>query len=232
MQHHTFVLAGSSSRRCPSARKSREFKLELLCAVLSRRRQAGALAAAQHMQGGQGPPGPKMMPHWSGFVWADHVARLTESEFKLRYRLTADAFYDLVEILRPDLTACNERLARNAKWGHLISVETKLAIGLRFMAGGEPLDLKLIYDVDKSYIYTCIWLVVDAVNARLKVEFPLLDVDKLSVLESEFRAASRKGVWAGQVGAADGVHFPMIAPTKDEVPDPLREVSCYIYYQQ
>ena len=27
------------------------------------------------------------------FSWAEHVARLTEGEFKLRYRVTADSFY-------------------------------------------------------------------------------------------------------------------------------------------
>ena len=36
------------------------------------------------------------------FSWAEHVARLTEGEFKLRYRVTADSFYKLLEILRPD----------------------------------------------------------------------------------------------------------------------------------
>ena len=35
----------------------------------------------------------------------------------------------------------------------LVEPETKLAIGLRFLAGGDPLDLKLIYDVSKDYIY-------------------------------------------------------------------------------
>lgn len=66
------------------------------------------------------------------------------------------------------------------------------------------------------------WWVVDAVNERIKVEFPLKDPQKLARLEAEFRAHSRQGVWSGQVGAVDGVHFPMLAPTKDDVNDPLK----------
>ena len=152
-----------------------------------------------------------------------HVARLSESDFKLRYRLTADAFhYKLLPLLRSRLAATDELRARYAKHGQLVEPETKLAIGLRFLAGGDPLDLKLIYDVSKDYIYKTVWQVVDAVNAAISVEFPIDDVDKLRVLEAEFRAASRKGVWRGQVGCVDGVHFAMQAPTKDDVKDPLK----------
>ena len=71
-------------------------------------------------------------------------------------------------------------------------------------------------------MYKYIWLVVDAVNQVIKIEFPLKDVAKLRVLEAEFRAASRGGIWKGQVGAVDGVHFPMLAPSENDVPDPMR----------
>ena len=204
------------------SRSQRDFKLELVCAALARRRRAAAIAASGSAVSGQGPQGSKPEPHWAGFVWEDHVGRLTESEFKLRYRLAVDAFYDLADILREDLSVLDEAKARATKWGQLIAVETKLAIGLRFLAGGHPLDLKLIYDVDRSYVYTCVWMVVDAVNERIKVEFPLKDPQKLARLEAEFRAHSRQGVWSGQVGAVDGVHFAMLAPTEKDVNDPLK----------
>ena len=93
----------------------------------------------------------------------------------------------------------DEKQARTAKWGELIRVEVKLALALRYLAGGSPLDLRLLYHVSKSYVYKCVWLVVDAVNRRLKVEFPIDDVEKLQKLEAEFRAKSRGGIWAGQV---------------------------------
>ena len=130
---------------------------KLRIAAATRRRQI--LAALLTRSGGQGPQGAKYRTE-SPFSWNDHVKRLTESEFKLRYRLDFDAFQRLVEILRPDLSVQSEKLARRAKWGQLVLPETKLAIALRFLCRGQPLDLKLIYDVSVPYVYDCTWLVV------------------------------------------------------------------------
>ena len=67
---------------------------------------------------------------------------------------------DLLHILRADLVVSNEKQARFAKWGQLVMPEVKLAMALRFLAGGSPLDLKLIYHVSRSFVYDSIWLVV------------------------------------------------------------------------
>ena len=65
------------------------------------------------------------------FSWRDHVARLTDRDFKLRYRLTLSAFNELLGMLRPYLKVKDEEKARMAKWGYLISEEAKLACTLR-----------------------------------------------------------------------------------------------------
>ena len=127
-------------------------------------------------------------------------------------------------MLSPHLKVTDEEKARMAKWGELISEEAKLACALRFLAGGDVKDLQLIYHMCPSQVYKYVWLVVDAVNEVIKIEFPLKDVSKLCVLEAEFRAASRGGIWKGQVGAVDGVHFPMLAPSESDVPDPMRRI--------
>jgi hypothetical protein len=54
------------------------------------------------------------------------------------------------------------------------------------------------------------------------IQFPIHDIDKLKELEAGFRAKSRDGVWTGQVGAIDGVHFRMRAPTLKDVKDPMK----------
>ena len=131
--------------------------------------------------GGQGPCGRKRR-ELAHFSWEDHLLRLTEAEFKLRYRLNFDSFMDLLHILRADLVVSNEKQARFTKWGQLVMPEVKLAMALRFLAGGSPLDLKLIYHVSTSFVYDSIWLVVDAVNKKLKMELPLDDTDKLATL--------------------------------------------------
>ena len=129
--------------------------------------------------GGQGPCGRKRR-ELAHFSWEDHLLRLTEAEFKLRYRLNFDSFMDLLHILRADLVVSNEKQARFAKWGQLVLPEVKLAMALHFLAGGSPLDLKLIYHVSTSFVYDSIWLVVDAVNKHLKMELPLDDTTRNS----------------------------------------------------
>ena len=131
----------------------------------------------------------------------------------------------LVDLLRDDLQVTDEAQARLAKWGQLVLPEVKVAMALRFLAGGSALDLKLIYRVSKSYVYDCVWLVVDAINNRLPVEFPIDDKTKLRKMEQEWcnlPAGRRCPGWRGQVGALDGVHFPMIAPTLKDVANPMQ----------
>ena len=94
---------------------------------------------------------------------------------------------------------------------------------LRFLAGGQILDLRMCYNVPKSECYRSVWCVVDGVNGRaaLQAEFPMRDTDKLRVLEAEFRAKSVGGVWTGQVLAVDGVHFEQLNPGS-AVENPLK----------
>lgn len=59
----------------------------------------------------QGPKKKELSP----FSWSDHVSRLSEVEFKERYRLTPPAFKDLAIALRPRLEALNKQKAKNSK---------------------------------------------------------------------------------------------------------------------
>ena len=84
-----------------------------------------------------------------GFRWAKHVDRLSEPEFKLRYRLSSDSFYNLRDLLQPEMQV-SERHAAFARSGSPIEPETRLAAALRYFAGGNPNDLKLIYDLSTA----------------------------------------------------------------------------------
>jgi hypothetical protein len=154
------------------------------------------------------------------FSWADHVARLSELEFKKRYRLTVAAFNDLLAILRPQLEAINLQLARNSR-GTPVAAEIRLACALRFLAGGMMLDLSEIFRLSMSECYRSVWRAIDGINGAITVEFPIDDLHKLDMLEREFRATSKGQIWAGQVGAVDGVHFKSKNPGK-AVPNPRR----------
>ena len=151
-------------------------------------------------------PGPKGKCRKKGhFKWEEHVQKLTEDEFKARYRLGSDSFYTLLDRLEPHLSPASKFHALQAargNSGHPVEPAVKLAVCLRFLAGGQVLDLKLIYNLlAKSTVYAYVWEVVDAINKELVIEFPIDDRSKLDILEKEFRARSRNQVWAGQVGA-------------------------------
>ena len=191
-----------------------------VCSVAARRRAALAVAAQALQTGGQGPQGKKLKHQ--PFSWGDHVRRMDEVQFKRRYRLSWTSFNELLHMIDGDLSVSDEKQAKCSHQGVVVPNAVKLAIGLRYLAGGDPLDLYLIYHVHLSYVYKCVWAVVDAVNLHIKIEFPIDDPEKLAVLEAGFRRNSIGGIWAGQVGALDGVHFAMIAPGNDDVNDPMR----------
>ena len=98
---------------------------------------------------------------------------------------------------------------------------TKLAVCLRYLAGGQVLDLKLIYHLSASECYNCVWLGVDAINSVIRIEFPFGDVAKLKVLEAEFAGQRADRCWRGQVACIDGVVFKQSNPGS-AVPDPMR----------
>ena len=170
---------------------------------------------------GMGPIGPnREVPDFS---WATHVRNMKESEFKLRYRVGSESFQTLLRLLAPKLAVENERQACNSRSGKPVELATRLAIALRYFAGGDPLDLYLIYGVSKACVMTCVWKAVDAINVCLdNMHFPIGDTAGLAELEAGFAAASRGGFWRGQVGAIDGVHLKMQAPSESDVDDPLR----------
>ena len=199
---------------------------ELLERTFNRRKLAAAAGVAQRRRAiamlslkrvACGPQGKKMAVR--AFLWADHVQRLTEAQFKRRYRLTWASFNKLLGKVTADLETVNPKRGKNSREGTIVPNAVKLAIGLRYLAGGDPQDLFLIYCVSLSYVYKCIWAVVEAVNHNLHVHFPLDEPEKLARLEAEFRAASLGGIWEGQVGAVDGVHFGMQAPSNLDVDD-------------
>ncbi len=85
---------------------------------LARRFAIGAAVGAVIQEtedpgGRQGPQGPKRKE--APFDWEDHIARCTDQEFQLRYRLSKPAFYELLDLLRADLLQKNLQNAKNSK---------------------------------------------------------------------------------------------------------------------
>ena len=84
---------------------------------VARRAAVGAaigavIEEAEEVGGKQGPQGPKRKE--APFFWEDHLARLNDQEFQLRYRLSKVAFRELLELLRADLLQRNVQKAKNS----------------------------------------------------------------------------------------------------------------------
>ena len=120
------------SRTSWAARKkgllAQRAQLMQLAAAITSRKRAAAMAMVLHAAAGQqGPQGPKRRD-LSPFNWENHVARLTAAEFKLRYRLTAESFYTLLDMLEPALQVDSAKQARCSKGSVMIEPCTKLAV--------------------------------------------------------------------------------------------------------
>ena len=173
-----------SARRCYGRTEE-----EVLLSAAHRRRLMVAAAAFLSMNSNGG--WTQRVPDFS---WRDHVDGMYEDEFKLRYRLSSDSFYKLLDIIRPELEVTDRQQQLRSRSGNPIQVETRLAVALRFCAGGDPLDLKLIYGMSKAQVMLCVWRAVDAINLCLdNINFPINDVAGLQEIESDFRAATRGG---------------------------------------
>jgi hypothetical protein len=79
----------------------------------------------------------------------------------------------------------------NSPYNKTVLPETRLALALRYLSGGQITEMKLIYDAGKRECCYSIWRVVDTINRRLVIEFPVHDTPKYAVLETEFRPRSR-----------------------------------------
>ena len=67
-------------------------------------------------------------------VWSERRDNLSDLEFTRRYRLNKKSFKKLCTLLRPKLTA--RRVGQNP-----VTVELKVSMTLRYLAGGSYLDI-------------------------------------------------------------------------------------------
>ena len=82
-----------------------------LCAAHQQRLAAAVVLLLQ--DSGPAAVGPNQQP--LGFDWEQHISRMSEADFKLRYRLSFDSFNKLLEQLQPKLDVANVRQAVNCR---------------------------------------------------------------------------------------------------------------------
>lgn len=93
-----------------------------IAAAVARRRFVLTLSAVGLLGVyGRAPCGPKRLDA-APFSWTEHVRRLDEQAFKLRYRLTPHAFYELLELVGDEIDVKDELKAVNSKGMYVLDL--------------------------------------------------------------------------------------------------------------
>jgi hypothetical protein len=171
------------------------------------------------------------------FQWDHLLQKYTDWEFHNSFRFTELQFNKMLETFGHRLTTRSQMQAVRSS-GRWISPEQRFGCFLRFAAGGDVKDVRVILEVSVTELWRSVFWCVDVINAHFKdrCTFPMptpnemtndpesyrRKLDKLTSLEAEFAGiaplqASR--AWRGQCGALDGALIQTPNPGK-QVPNP------------
>lgn len=110
----------------------------------------------------------------------EEMGAMRDEEFKRMFRVDRTTFEYLCNAIQP-LVRRNARQASNAS-GQEISTTTRLAITLRWLAGGMQWDLCFAFGISRSSFYSrrgVLWPTIKAIDSVLTLGFPLNDVIEL-----------------------------------------------------
>ena len=143
----------------------------------------------------------------------DHFDSLGTYLFRRMYRMHKVDFEKLYHMLLPALPNGNIR-TRGATPNGDISLKTRLAMALRFCAGGDRMDIAATHVVHPLEVYKSLWMVVDAINETpsLDIEFPA-NHDKQQQLADEFASKSKADI-TQCCAAVDGMLIWTHMPTE------------------
>jgi hypothetical protein len=123
---------------------------------------------------------PKNSHRNRGFA-VNEIQNLSESVFTRMFRLDRDSFYELAEVL--DSKLHRDAMKATCSSGSPITTVTRLAVTLRWLAGGSYIDLCFAWGVSVASFYGengVLWPTIEALDDHLKLGFPLKDEYSLS----------------------------------------------------
>ena len=147
--------------------------------------------------------------------WDAYVRKLNHrKEFQKTFRMEESSFNLLCTLLRPSITVDVTRA--RASGAEPIYPELVMAIGLRWLAGGQWADICNSFCVSKASMYRIRNLFLDAVMDcdALAIKFPET-VDELTDQARRFASKSSADIIRGCVGAIDGILICIIQPTRN-----------------
>ncbi|KAJ1439136.1 hypothetical protein B484DRAFT_391976 [Ochromonadaceae sp. CCMP2298] len=106
--------------------------------------------------------------------------RLTDHIFLKTYRLDRASFIELCEQIDPLIRRDEVKAAASSGSG--IPSRTRLAVTLRWLAGGSWCDIVFAYGISATTFYSergALWPTIEAIDAKLSLGFPLDDADEI-----------------------------------------------------
>jgi hypothetical protein len=120
--------------------------------------------------------------------------------FRRAYRMSIGSFWILHSKIRQGIIdaieRCRNQMASDPRKAPpvpngKISTSVRLAVAIRYFAGGSPYDLCSVYGISHSSVHECVWFVVEALNCHKEFHFSYPDSheDQRRIAE-EFREKS------------------------------------------
>ena len=138
-----------------------------------------------------------------------------EATNKIRY----SELCTLMRLLGPRLQ-CDEKMAsvRLRNKVRPITLEEKIQMTLRYLAGDRVLAIMDTYGASKSFVYSTIDTVMEAIinHPDLKIRFPHTEEER-RIVKEDFQYKSYCGIIRGCLGAIDGWLCLINTPRTDEV---------------
>lgn len=109
--------------------------------------------------------------------------QLGPAYFRRAYRMTYESFSKLVDKLVPFLPQSEIRMARVN--GYICNT-VRVAVALRYFAGGSPYDIATTYGISVSEVFVSVWRVVNAVNQcpEFNIEYPRSHDKQLEIAQA------------------------------------------------
>ena len=148
----------------------------------------------------------------------EEMEHLTDKEFQRMFRLNRIAFYWLLSKIYHDISPIAS-LRQKVQLERNITAATKLAVTMRWLAGGSYLDICFAFEIAVGTFYKSsgiLWGTMEAINKVLSIGFPLHDMAKLEDISKGFSEFSH-GRMKGCVMAMDGWVMKTRCPSPHEV---------------
>jgi hypothetical protein len=137
---------------------------------------------------------------------------LGELNSRRAYRMFPKSFWKLAVILEEKL--CNKKYTCTPNGA--VTHWMRLSIALRYLAGGQPMDIALVHGVSHSIVFYSLWQVIDAINqtSSLAIKFPESHEEQQKIA-LDFKNKSSAG-FDNCVGAVDGILIWILKPTVED----------------